>query len=140
MQDDFSRRDAETQRIRLNQISGDIVDVAVKIHTDLGPGLFESVYEAILENALLKKGYLVSRQVCIPIHYDGITFEAGFKADLLIEETLIVELKAVESLAKVHHRQLHTYLKLSGCPLGLLLNFGSHLMKNGIIRIVNTIP
>jgi iron complex transport system substrate-binding protein len=134
---DDSRRDAETQRSTLNNISAEVVNCCVKIHSDLGPGLFESVYEALLYKMLTQKGYHVERQVPVPVRYGGIVLDEGFKADLIVNQTLILELKAVETLAKVHHRQLHTYLKLTGIPLGLLLNFGSSLMKNGIIRIVN---
>ena len=131
-----SRRDAETHR-DLNAISGQIVDAAVHVHTRLGPGLLESVYERVLAYELEKRSLAVERQVPVPIAYDDIHFEEGFRADLIVEKSVIVELKSVETMAPVHGKQLLTYLKLMDYRLGLLINFGAPLLKDGIKRIVN---
>jgi len=131
-----SRRDGEAQR-DLNNISGQIVDAAVHVHMRLGPGLLESVYERVLAYELEKRGLAVERQVPVPITYDDIRFEEGFRADLIVEKSVIVELKSVETMAPVHGKQLLTYLKLRDCRLGLLINFGAPLLKDGVKRIVN---
>jgi GxxExxY protein len=120
-----------------NEIAKEVVDAAVKVHSKLGPGLLESVYEAILARELEKRGLHIERQVPIPILYDDLRFDEGFRADIIVEAKVILELKSVEQLAKVHHKQLFTYLKLADKRLGLLLNFGSELMKEGIKRIAN---
>ena len=116
----------------LNQISGQIVDAALKVHTRLGPGLLESVYERILAHELEQRGLAVERQIPVPIVYDGLRFEEGFRADLIVEKAVVVELKSVETLAPVHGKQLLTYLKLFDYRLGLLINFGAPLLKDGI--------
>jgi len=123
-----------------NEVAKIIVDVAFKIHTTLGPGLLESVYEAVMEHDLVKRGLRVGRQVALPVLYDGITFDEGFRADLIVEDLVIVELKSVEQIHPVHPKQLLTYLKLSNKHLGLLINFNTPLIKNGIMRIVNGLP
>ena len=123
-----------------NQIAKEVVDAAVKIHTRLGPGLLESVYEIILARELEKRGLRVERQVAIPIDYEGARFDEGFRADIIVEGMVILELKSVEQNAKVHSKQLFTYLKLADKRLGLLLNFGAELMKDGIKRIANSMP
>ena len=120
-----------------NQIAKEVVDAAVKIHTKLGPGVLESVYEAVLTRELERRGLRVERQVPIPIEYEGLKFDEGFRADIIVEGKVILELKSVEQLAKVHYKQLSTYLKLADKRLGLLLNFGADLMKEGIKRIAN---
>jgi GxxExxY protein len=120
-----------------NEIATIIVDAAVKVHRALGPGLFESVYEAVLAHELELRGLQVERQRSIAIYYDGIFFDEGFRADLVVGDKVIVEIKSIERLANVHRKQLLTYLRLSGMKLGLLLNFGGALMKDGIERIVN---
>ena len=120
-----------------NQIARVVVDAAVKVHRMLGPGLLESVYEVVLARELVQRGLRVERQVSIPIEYEGLKFDEGFRADIIVEEKVILELKSVEQIAKVHHKQLFTYLKLADKRLGLLLNFGANLMKEGIKRIVN---
>ncbi len=125
---------------RLNQISGEIVDAAVAIHRELGPGLLESVYEVILSHELMHRGLEVRRQVPIPIQYRGIRFDEGYRLDLLVEDTVIVEIKSVEDISAVHHKQLLTYLRLTKKPLGLLLNFNTNLMKDGISRLANNAP
>ena len=107
-----------------NQIAQQVVDAAIKIHTRLGPGLLESVYELILSRELENRGLRVQRQVPIPIDYEGLHFDEGFRADIIVEGKVILELKSVEQIAKVHAKQLFTYLKLADKRLGLLLNFG----------------
>jgi len=123
-----------------NQIGKEVVDAAVKVHSALGPGLLESVYEVVLAKELERRGLSVARQVPVPIEYEYMKFEEGFRADLIVEGTVILELKSVEQLSKVHHKQLFTYLKLKQLKLGYLLNFGAALMKEGIKRIVNGLP
>jgi len=123
--------------IKINEISGAIVDAAYHLHARLGPGLLESVYEELLAYELTKRGLRYERQKPIPIQYDGRLLELGFRADLVVEDAVIIELKSVETLAPVHKKQLLTYLKVSGKQLGLLINFGAPLIKNGIVRIAN---
>jgi GxxExxY protein len=120
-----------------NEIAAQIVDAAFKIHTQLGPGLLESVYEVILAHELQKRGLRVVRQVPIPILYEGIKFDEGFRADIIVENKVIVELKSVETIAPVHKKQVLTHLRLMNLKLGLLINFGDELIKSGISRIVN---
>ena len=121
----------------LEQIAKDVVDAAIKLHVALGPGLLERVYSVLLAKKLKERGYRVEREKDIPIIFEGVCFEVGFRADLVISECFIVELKSVETLAPVHAKQLLTYLKLSNMRLGLLINFGEELLKNGIKRIAN---
>ncbi len=120
-----------------NDIAREIVDAAYQIHVALGPGLLESVYEVVLAHELEKRGLAVARQQEIPIVYDGIVFDHGYRADLVVDEKVIVEIKSVEALNPVHHKQLLTYLRLAQKRLGLLINFGAPLIKNGIHRIAN---
>lgn len=120
-----------------NELSKVVVDAAFKVHTKVGPGLLESVYEVILAHELQQRGLRVQRQVAIPIAYEGIRIEEAFRADIIINELLIVEVKSTESSPPVHKKQLLTYLRLTGLKLGLLINFGSPLIKDGIHRIVN---
>ena len=121
----------------IDEISGDVVGEAIRIHRDLGPGLLESVYETVLAGALARKGYKVGRQVPVAIEYDGLRFDAAFRVDLLVDDRLVVEIKAVEQLGKVHAKQLLTYLRLMKQPVGLLLNFSALTMTDGIRRLVN---
>ncbi len=123
-----------------NQLSKIILDAAFKVHTATGPGLLESVYEVMLAHELRKSGLRVERQVPIPIRYDDLVFEEGFRADLLVEDKVIVELKSVEKLTAVHPKQVLTQLRLSGKRLGLLINFGEARLKHGIERVVNGLP
>jgi GxxExxY protein len=123
--------------LSLNSISHDIVDSAYRVHTKLGPGLLESVYEAALAWELGKKGRTVLRQVAIPVVYEGAPIHPGFFADLIVDDLVIVEIKATESLSPVHRKQLLTYLKLADKRLGLLINFNVVLIKDEISRIVN---
>jgi len=122
-----------------NEIGTIVVDCAIKLHKALGPGLFESVYEVLLVHELKKAGLKVERQVPIVIEYDGIKFDEAFRADIIVDNKVILELKSVETVAKVHKKQVQTYLKLTGCKLGFLLNFGEVLLKDGITRCVNGI-
>lgn len=134
-----SRGGAETRR-ELDDVTGAIIDCAVKLHQSLGPGLLESVYEAILARDLTRRGFKVERQKVLRFHYDGMEFDEGLRLDLLVEGCVIVELKSVEKLAPVHKKQLLTYLRLAGQPVGLLINFGSATLKEGLHRIVNNLP
>lgn len=120
-----------------NDIGAIVVDCAVRLHRDLGPGLLETVYETILAHELEGRGLRVKRQALIPITYKGIAFEEGFRADLILDDKVILELKSVETVTKAHKKQVLTYLRLTGMKLGYLLNFGEALMKNGISRILN---
>lgn len=120
-----------------NEISQQIITTAIKIHRSLGPGLFESVYQRILEYELRKSGLHVVSEKSIPVAWDDIKFDEGFRSDLIVEEKVIIELKSVEKVLPVHKKQLLTYLRLSGLKLGLLINFGDKLLKDGITRIVN---
>ena len=119
-----------------NEISGAVVDAAMKVHSALGPGLLESAYAACLKPELIKRGLKVACEVPLPIIYDGIKLEAGYRLDLVVEDTVVVELKAIEALAPIHQAQIISYLKLSGKPIGLLVNFHTLHLKDGIKRFV----
>jgi GxxExxY protein len=119
-----------------NQISGAIVDAAMKVHTALGPGLLESAYSICLTHELVKRGLRVNCEVPLPVVYDTVKLDAGYRLDLVVEDIVIVELKAVEALAPIHQAQILSYLKLSGKPIGLLINFHSLHLKDGIKRFV----
>jgi GxxExxY protein len=123
-----------------NQLSKIILDAAFRVHTKTGPGLLETVYEVLMAHELRKQGLQVQRQMPIPIRYDELVFDEGFRADLLVEDKVIVELKSVEQLVRVHSKQVLTQLRLSERRLGLLINFGEVHLKNGIERIVNGLP
>lgn len=123
----------------LNTISGQVVDAAMKVHTALGPGLLENAYEACHKHELQKRGLRVEPQVALPVIYDGVQVDLGYRLDLLVENEVIVELKAVEKLTPVHEAQLLSYLKLSGKKLGLLINFNVLHLKDGIKRLVNAL-
>jgi GxxExxY protein len=122
-----------------NEIAKEIVDAAYKIHTRLGPGLLESVYEAVIAYELEKRGLKVVRQQVIPVVYETVHLEEGFRADLIVQDKVIVELKSVETIHPVHKKQLLTYLCLANKRLGLLINFGAFLIKDGISRVVNNL-
>jgi GxxExxY protein len=124
----------------LDEITGVIVDAALKVHQGLGPGLLESVYESVLTAVLEKRGLIVERQKPIAFVYDGICFDEGFRVDLLVDGRVVVELKSVEKLANVHSKQLLTYIRLMNLPVGLLINFGASTLKEGLHRIVNDLP
>ena len=131
----FTRRRGGAEEI--NRITGKVIDLAIEIHRALGPGLLESVYEAILQKKLIQCGFTVERQVAVPIFYEGLQFDEGFRADLIINRLVCLELKSVETLSPVHSKQLLTYLKLLGLEVGLLINFGAPTLKEGLHRIVN---
>lgn len=120
-----------------NEIGKLVLDCAIAVHKELGPGLLESVYEIVLAYELEQRGLQVSRQVPIPIRYKNMVFDEAFKSDLLVQGKVIVELKSVERVSEAHKKQVQTYLRLTGCKLGFLLNFGESLMKQGITRVVN---
>lgn len=120
-----------------NEIGSIVINAAIRVHRELGPGLLESVYETILAHELERNGLEVERQVPIPIKYRNLEFNEGFRADIILEGKVILELKSVETMTAVHRKQIQTYLRLTGCKLGYLLNFGAALMKNGIKRAVN---
>ena len=120
-----------------NEIGTILIETAIDIHKKLGPGLLESVFEVVLAHEIEKRGLKTKRQVRIPIQFEEISFEEGFRADLIIEEKVIVELKSKQELSLSDRKQIQTYLKLSGLKLGYLLNFGAGLMKHGIVRAVN---
>jgi len=119
-----------------NEISGAVVDAAMKIHSALGPGLLESAYAACLKHELIKRGFRVSCEVPLPVVYDGVRLEAGYRLDMVVEDTVVVELKAIEALAPIHEAQIISFLKLSGKAIGLLINFHSLHLKDGLKRFV----
>ena len=123
--------------MRENEISGQIIDASYKIHTTLGPGLLESVYEAALAHELGQRELGYKQQLPITIHYKNLVINNAFRADFLVEDKVIIELKSVETLSRLHKKQLLTYLRLTNCRLGLLINFNSELLKNGVSRVVN---
>ena len=123
----------------INEISGIVVDAAIKVHSTLGPGLLESAYEACLAYELRKRGLKVETQVPLPIHYDDVHIEVGYRMDVVVENAVIVELKSVDAIAPIHKAQLLTYLKLSDHKVGLLINFNVELLKHGITRMVNNL-
>jgi GxxExxY protein len=120
-----------------NELATIVVDAAFQIHTRLGPGLLESVYEAVLVHELRRRGLRLEVQKPIPVVWEDLQLEVGFRADIIVEGKLVVELKSVEAIAPVHKKQLQTYLRLTDCRLGLLINFNVALIKDGITRVVN---
>ena len=122
-----------------NEISGNIIDCSFKVHTTLGPGLLESVYQAALAYELRRRGLKVITELPIPVIYEEVKLELGFRADLLVENKVIVETKSIEALAPIHGKVLLTYLRLADKKLGLLINFNVELIKNGIKRVVNNL-
>jgi GxxExxY protein len=123
--------------MEINDITGIIIEEAIRIHNDLGPGLLESVYEELLAYRLNKRNMQVKRQHSIPIRYEEVRMDNAFRADLVVNDEVIVEIKSVDTLVPVHHKQLLTYLKLTNITVGLLINFNEPLLRNGIRRIVN---
>jgi GxxExxY protein len=120
-----------------DRIAKEVVDAAVKLHQQFGPGVYESVYEPLMVYELEKRGFDVRNQIAAPLVYDGIKFDVGFTMDVVVSERVILELKSIERLQPTHFKQLLTYLRLTGLRLGLLINFGEAVLKNGIHRIVN---
>jgi GxxExxY protein len=133
VKDDHQERELQ----ELDDITGTIIDAALKLHRGLGPGLLESVYEAILSRDLMRRGLRVERQKVVAFEFDGMRFEEGLRLDLLVEDIVVVELKSVETLAPVHKKQVLTYLRLLHLPVGLLINFGAPTLREGLHRIVN---
>jgi len=123
--------------MELNEVTGQIIDASMKVHTELGPGLLESAYEACLAHELRKRGMTVVVQLALPVKYDGVELDAGYRIDLLVEDCVIVELKAVEKTTPLHEAQLLSYLKLSDKKVGLLINFNVVRLKDGIKRMAN---
>jgi len=123
--------------MELNDITEQIIGCAIKVHRALGPGLLESTYEACLVHDLVKNGVNVQSQLKLPVHYDGIRLDAGYRIDLLVEDAVIVELKVVDAFHPIHEAQVISYLKLSGKRVGLLINFNVKILKNGIKRLIN---
>ena len=123
-----------------NEIGTRVIESAMDVHRTLGPGLLESVYEGALAWELERRGLAVARQVPIPIRYKSVAFDQGFRADLIVANMVLVELKSVEQLTAAHRKQIQTYLRLTGLRLGYLLNFGTALLKDGIVRAVNNLP
>lgn len=128
---------ATAARTELDSISSQIISAAIKVHIALGPGLLESAYEAFLAHELRKQGLAVETQVALPVTYDGVTVDLGYRIDLKVANSVLVELKAVEGILPVHRAQLLSYLRLSDRRLGLLINFHTVRLKDGIVRIVN---
>jgi len=124
----------------LDEITGAIIDAAIQIHRDLGPGLLESVYEAVLAHLLEKRGFHVQRQTTVRFEYDGLVFEEGFRTDLIVDHQVLVELKSTQKCAPVHGKKLLTYLRLMNKRVGLLLNFGENTLADRLRRIVNDLP
>ena len=127
----------ETKPMQPNQITAAIIDHSIKIHRTLGPGLLESVYHRELVYELRKGGFQVETEVPVPVHWDGNKIDVSFRADIIVNRSVLVELKSVETISKIHKKQTLTYLKLTNMKLGLLLNFGEALLKDGVHRIVN---
>ncbi|HLL29411.1 MAG TPA: GxxExxY protein [Allosphingosinicella sp.] len=121
----------------MDRISGDVLDAAIRLHKELGPGLLESVYETLLAASLARMGYAVARQHPVDIEFDGLRFPAAFRIDILVERTLLIEVKSVDQLHAAHAKQLLTYLRLSKQPVGLLINFSGATLKEGFRRLVN---
>ena len=121
----------------INAVSATVVDAAMKVHSGLGPGLLESAYEAVLFHELRKRGCKAATQVAMPVCYDGVSIDVGYRLDMVVEDSVLVELKSVDCVLPIHEAQLLTYLKLSGKKVGLILNFNVVHMKDGIKRMVN---
>jgi len=121
----------------LEAVSGDVIDVAIRLHRALGPGLLESVYEMLLASKLASIGYRVARQQLVDIEFENVRIDGAFRIDLLVDDCLLVEVKSVERLLPVHGKQLLTYLRLTKQPVGLLINFGGETLKEGLKRVVN---
>jgi len=134
---DTNHRGTENTEMELNEISGKVIGAAIEVHQELGPGLLESAYEACLVYELRQRGVRVEQQVPQPVFYKGLQLECGYRLDLLVEDRVIVELKAVEAIVPIHEAQLLTYLKLRKLRLGLLINFNVPILKNGIKRLLN---
>ena len=140
MNEILTQRRRGAEELGINEISGAIVDAAFRIHIALGPGLLESVYQRILGYELRKAGFRVETEVPIPVEWDGHVIDESFRADMIVNGNVLVELKSVEKVLPLHGKQTLTYLKLASLHLGLLINFGAPLLKNGIHHIANDLP
>ena len=129
-----------TEKEKLNQITEAVIGAAVDIHRTLGPGLLESAYEACLAFELAEHGLKIEQQKPLPVVYRGVKLDCGYRLDILVEEAVIVEVKSIDRLAPIHKAQLLSYLKLSGCKVGLLINFNVKVLKDGVVRMVNDFP
>ncbi len=129
---------ADRSRDELNAISGKIIECAITVHKELGPGMLEGAYQVCLIHELVKAGFGIDAEVVLPIHYQGLRLNAGYRIDLLVDGSVIVELKAIERVLPVHEAQLLSYLRMSGLKLGLLINFNSRLLRDGVRRVVNS--
>lgn len=127
----------EKSRDELNEISGKIIEFAINVHKELGPGMLEGAYEVCLVHELVRAGFSVESQVVLPIHYQGLRLNAGYRIDLLIDNSVIVELKAIDRILPVHEAQLLSYLRMSDLRLGLLINFNVRMLRDGVRRVVN---
>ena len=123
--------------LRENEVSAIVLDTCIRLHTQYGPGLYESVYEEVLSYELNKRNLYLERQKGIPFIHESVRLDAGFRADLIVEKLVLIEIKSVQALLDVHYKQVQTYLKLTGLKLGLLINFNENLLKNGYHRIAN---
>ncbi len=130
-------RQEKTGIMRIEELAREVVDCGYRMHKELGPGLLESVYEVVLAKLLVERGFSVERQQPIPILFEGLQFDEGFRADLIVNEKLLIEIKSVETMAPVHKKQVLTYLRLLRLPLGILMNFGAATFKEGVKRVVN---
>jgi GxxExxY protein len=137
---EFSRRGAETPGVEENEVGYRILAASIAVHRTLGPGLLESVYVKTLAYELAKRDMLVEQQVPISIRYERLVFEEAFRADLVVDRKVILEIKSVETVTAAHRKQIQTYLRLTGCRLGYLLNFGAPVMREGVVRVVNGLP
>ena len=131
---------AESAEMHLNELTESIIGAAIRVHRVLGPGLLESAYEACLAHELTKRGLQFERQKGLPVVYDGLRIESGYRVDLLVQQDIVLELKSVPRLEPIHEAQLLSYLRMSGCPVGLLINFNVKRLTNGIRRVVNNFP
>jgi GxxExxY protein len=125
---------------RINEITEKIISAGIAVHKQLGPGLLESTYEACLQYEILQRGLKVERQKSLPVTYGQVYLDCGYRIDLIVERIVVVELKAIDTILPIHKAQLLSYLRLSGCPVGLLINFNVRLLKDGVRRIVNNFP
>jgi len=139
MQEDYrgKRQAEELEDTEINDLTGKIIGAAMKIHSAIGPGVLESVYRKCLQHELHKAGLAIKSEVKLPVHYDGLVLESGYRLDLLVQDLVVIELKCVDTLLPIHKAQLLTYLRLANKPLGLLLNFNVVHMREGIKRILN---
>ncbi|MFH1717999.1 MAG: GxxExxY protein [Planctomycetota bacterium] len=129
-----------TEKERLDHVTDCIIGDAIEVHRALGPGLLESAYEACLAFELVEHGLKIERQKSLPVVYRDVKLDCGYRLDMLVEESVVVEIKVVDHLVPIHKAQLLSYLRLSGCKVGLLINFNVKVLKNGIVRMVNNYP